>query len=87
MPMARQDELNLGPLPQADRSHELEQVSTTALREAMPPNRLLFREEKVDRGIDGSLKLRVGSPYEFASTSAAWDRFKNSERGRNCRRP
>lgn len=54
----------LGPLPKADRNAELQRRSLGALKAFLPPDRFLFRDERVDdAGVDGSLELLIDSSY------------------------
>lgn len=51
-------------LPKADRNSELEQLSLNAFNSALPADRFLFRDERInDAGVDGSLELKINSRY------------------------
>jgi len=51
---------NFGPLPKGDRNDELQQLSLDAFRAALPKDRFLFGDERVDdKGVDGALELKV----------------------------
>lgn len=49
---------NLGPLPGHDRYAQNEELSIRALRDALPVDRFVYRDERTnDEGIDGSIEL------------------------------
>jgi hypothetical protein len=55
---------NLGPLPKGDRADDLQQQSLTAFRAAVPVDRFLFRDERVDdKGVDVSLELKANGCF------------------------
>jgi tetratricopeptide (TPR) repeat protein len=59
-----QEDKNLGPLPKSDRNTELSRRSLTKLKDFLPADKFLFREEYVhDVGVDGSLELLINSSY------------------------
>ncbi|MBI1900558.1 MAG: DUF4365 domain-containing protein [Planctomycetia bacterium] len=61
---AQPEDCDLGPLPRATREHELEQLGINALRAALPTDRFLFRDERVDdQGVDGSLEICMAGRY------------------------
>ena len=46
---------SLGQLPKTDRNAELQRLSITALRAALPADKFVFRDERTDdAGVDGS---------------------------------
>ncbi len=50
---------DLGPLPKGDRQDTLQQLSLLALRNRLPENKFLFRDERVDdKGVDGALEAK-----------------------------
>jgi hypothetical protein len=52
---------NLGPLPQGDRNDELQRLSLAALQRLFPPERFIMRDERTeDKGVDGSIEMKVG---------------------------
>lgn len=62
--MANFDLSELGPLPIADRSAELERISLNKLKEFLPSDRFLVRDERVDdAGVDASLELLNPNGY------------------------
>jgi hypothetical protein len=51
---------DLGPLPLGDRQDKLQQLSLNALRNCLPEDKFLFRDERVDdKGVDGALEAKV----------------------------
>jgi hypothetical protein len=53
-----------GPLPRGDRQDTLQQLSLKALRNALPAELFLLRDERVDdKGIDMSLEAKVGGAF------------------------
>ncbi|ADO70285.1 DUF4365 domain-containing protein [Stigmatella aurantiaca] len=55
------DHEDLGPLPRAERSNELERECIAELQRRLPVDRLVFRREGSDDfGVDGALELLVG---------------------------
>jgi tetratricopeptide (TPR) repeat protein len=51
---------DMGPLPQSDRNHELQTLSVNALKAALPVERFITRDERIeDYGVDLSLELRI----------------------------
>lgn len=53
------DNFDSYPLPEADRTSELETLSLHALNAALPVKRFRFRDERVDdAGVDGSIELK-----------------------------
>jgi hypothetical protein len=57
MPLFTDD---LGPLPEGDRQDTIQQLSIKALRNALPEERFLFRDERTDdKGVDGTLEARI----------------------------
>lgn len=58
------DLAGMGPLPEADRNAELQRRSVAALMAALPADKFVFRDERVeDAGVDGSLELLIDSRY------------------------
>jgi len=58
------DAVGMGPLPEADRNAELQRRSIAALMAALPTDKFVFRDERVeDAGVDGSLELLVNSRF------------------------
>ncbi|HEX8129406.1 MAG TPA: DUF4365 domain-containing protein [Pyrinomonadaceae bacterium] len=54
----------LEPLPKADRNSELEHLSINALNSALPIDKFVFRDERInDAGVDGSLELKINSRF------------------------
>jgi hypothetical protein len=50
----------LGPLPQGDRRDTLQQLSLKALRNRLPEEKFLFRDERIDdKGVDGALEVKL----------------------------
>jgi hypothetical protein len=62
---------DLGPLPKAERSNELERESIADLQKRLPADRLLFRRENSDDfGVDGTLELIVnGAATNFRANA------------------
>lgn len=55
---------DLGPLPQSCREHELAALSLARLKNVLPVETFVFREETIsDVGVDGSLELKIESRY------------------------
>ncbi|HEX7313849.1 MAG TPA: DUF4365 domain-containing protein [Pyrinomonadaceae bacterium] len=55
---------DLGSLPKADRNSELQELSVTAFRAALPVDKFVFRDERInDAGVDGSLEVKIDSRY------------------------
>jgi hypothetical protein len=53
---------DLGQLPKADRNSELQELSVQAFKAALPVQKFVFRDERInDAGVDGSLELKVDS--------------------------
>src|SRR5262249_55487190 len=51
---------DMGPLPEGDRQDTLQQLSLKALRNRLPEDRFLFRDERVDdKGVDGALEAKL----------------------------
>lgn len=56
--------MDLGPLPKYDKQDTLEQKSILALRNILPPDEYLFRDERIDdKGVDGVLELKVNGAF------------------------
>jgi hypothetical protein len=54
----------LGPLPKGDRQDTLQQLSIRALRNLLPEDQFLFRDERVDdKGVDGALEVKVEGDF------------------------
>lgn len=55
---------NLGALPKADRNSELQELSVRAFNAALPVDKFVFRDERInDAGVDGSLEVKIDSRY------------------------
>ncbi|MGI9067353.1 MAG: DUF4365 domain-containing protein [Pyrinomonadaceae bacterium] len=55
---------DLGPLPIADRNSELQELSIKAFNAALPVEKFMFRDERInDAGVDGSLEVKIDSRY------------------------
>jgi hypothetical protein len=55
---------DLGPLPKADRQDTLQQLSIKALRNLLPEDDFLFRDERVDdKGVDGAIEVKVDGSF------------------------
>lgn len=55
---------DLGPLPKADRNSELQSLSLKAFNAALPAEKFVFRDERIDdAGVDGSLEVKIDSRY------------------------
>lgn len=51
---------DFGPLPLGDRQDTLQQLSLKALRNLLPEEKFLFRDERVDdKGVDGALEVKI----------------------------
>lgn len=51
-------------LPKADRNSELQELSLSAFRAALPVENFVFRDERItDAGVDGSLEVKIDSRY------------------------
>ena len=51
---------DMGPLPKGDRQDSLQQLSLTALRNLLPQDRFLIRDERADdKGVDVSLEAKI----------------------------
>lgn len=58
------DAASMGPLPEADRNSEMQRRSIATLMAALPADRFVFRDERVeDAGVDGSLELLINSRF------------------------
>jgi hypothetical protein len=69
---------DLGPLPEGDRQETLQQLSLIALRRRLPADRFLFRDERVDdKGVDGSLEVKVEANPSAAGGGLPISRFTN----------
>lgn len=56
--------LNLNCLPEADSNRELQEKSLRALRHALPPQKFVLRDGRVeDAGVDVSLELLIQGRY------------------------
>lgn len=69
----------LGPLPKGDRQDTLQQLSLKALQNRLPVGRFLFRDERIDdKGVDGSLEVKVEAPpLEAAGQNESMSLFTN----------
>jgi hypothetical protein len=51
---------DMGPLPEGDRQDSLQQLSLNALRNLLPQDRFLIRDERVDdKGVDVALEAKL----------------------------
>jgi Domain of unknown function (DUF4365) len=61
--MANEKLTHIGPLPKVSRTHELQQLSLEALRAALPSDRFIIRDERIeDYGVDCSLEAKIAPP-------------------------
>ena len=55
---------NRNPLPQADRSSQLQRKSIIEFQKVLPENLFVFRHEPIDdAGVDGSLEILIDGYY------------------------
>ncbi len=55
---------DLEALPKADRNSELQELSIKAFNAALPVDKFVFRDERInDAGVDGSLEVKIDSRY------------------------
>ena len=68
--MANEKLTHIGPLPKVSRTHELQQRSLEALRAALPSDRFIIRDERIeDYGVDCSLEAKIVPPRGSQVTS------------------
>jgi Domain of unknown function (DUF4365) len=61
---------DFGPLPEGDRQDTLQQLSLKSLRNALPEDKFLFRDERADdKGVDGTLEAKVAVSLPAADGS------------------
>ena len=74
---------DLGPLPKVDRQDTLQQLSLKAIRNVLPAEMFLFREERTDdKGVDGTLEVKIKNTFtncraqvQLKSTDDGPDKF------------
>jgi hypothetical protein len=64
----------MGPLPEGDRQDSLQQLGLNALRNLLPQDRFLIRDERVDdKGVDVALEAKL----TIRKNDSDWEQFTN----------
>ncbi len=69
--MASEKLTDIGPLPKVSRTHDLQALSLQALGAALPSDRFIIRDERIeDYGVDCSLEAKIPPSRELKVSSA-----------------
>jgi hypothetical protein len=88
--MANEKLTPIGPLPKVSRTHELQQLSLEALRAALPSDRFIIRDERIeDYGVDCSLEAKIAPPRgsQVAQPDCRGERTEDHGVGHESPRP